>query len=348
MSRMLPDVQVPITIVGFGNSDDMVKCLTALAALRNCPRFGVFICENGGPAAYDALKAALIGPDGPCAGSAPEPLDIEAANLLRAEKLTLAGAGVPVCIAEASENLGFAGGHNAWLRPLLAYPGWIGAWILNPDTWPDPDALGELVRYAETRGKGLVQSRIMFPDRTDISASRGLKWMKLRAQPVAVDIFAPVSPAPDPDDIERRMDSPTGASIYATRTCIDRIGLMDESYFLYWEDFDWGIRAKAACGIGYAFDSVVPHIGGSSTGAVSKRAQRSPAAVYLRNRNQIYFVREHHPRWYAWTVFVTFLRSGEFLAVGSTTNFFAALKGLAAGLRGEKGRPAISANRVGG
>ena len=96
------------------------------------------------------------------------------------------------------------------------------------------------------------------------------------------------------------------------------------SYFLYWEDFDWGIRAKAACGIGYAHNSVVPHIGGSSTGAVRKRAQRSPLAVYLRNRNQLHFVRRHHPGWFAWTVFVSFLRTGEFLAVGSTRNFVAA------------------------
>ncbi len=111
------------------------------------------------------------------------------------------------------------------------------------------------------------------------------------------------------------------------------------SYFLYWEDFDWGIRAKAACGIGYVHSSVVPHIGGSSTGAVRQRAQRSPLAVYLRNRNQLHFVRRHHPGWFAWTVFVSFLRTGEFLAVGSRRNFVAAVRGLAAGLRGEKGRP---------
>jgi hypothetical protein len=36
---------------------------------------------------------------------------------------------------------------------------------------------------------------------------------------------------------------------------------------------------------------------------------------------------------------VSFLRSGEFLAAGSTRNFVAAIKGLIAGLRGEKGRP---------
>ena len=42
------------------------------------------------------------------------------------------------------------------------------------------------------------------------------------------------------------MDSPTGPSMYVTRTCIEQIGLMDESFFLYWEEVDWAIRAKAS------------------------------------------------------------------------------------------------------
>ena len=84
---------------------------------------------------------------------------------------------------------------------------------------------------------------------------------------MGVDMFAPVSPDPDPEDVERRMDSPTGPSMYVTRDCIERIGLMDEFFFLYWEEVDWAMRAKATCGIGYAHNSVVPHISGSTTGA---------------------------------------------------------------------------------
>jgi GT2 family glycosyltransferase len=269
---MLAEVEVPIVIVGFGNADDIVKCLTAIREQRGCPRIGVFICENGGAAAFDALIGALSKPGGPCTGEV-ETLDFP--GFLRARRLELAAAPVPVTAGLAPENLGFPGGVNAWIRPLLAEPGWNGVWILNPDTWPQPDALAELVNFAAKRGKGMVSSRIMFPDRSDIASSRGLKFRKLAASEAGVDIFAPVSPAPDPDDVERRIESPTGVSFYVTRARIDRIGLMDESYWLYWEDFDWGVRAKAACGIGYAHNSIVPHIGGSSSGAVRGRAQRS-------------------------------------------------------------------------
>jgi N-acetylglucosaminyl-diphospho-decaprenol L-rhamnosyltransferase len=343
---MLGEVEAPIVIVAFGNADDLVRCVTAIGAQRGCPKIGVFICENGGAEAFDALIVALSKPGGPCLSVA-EKLELAAPDFVRGRRLRLVGGQIPVYVVQASENLGFAGGVNAWLRLLLAEHGWKGVWILNPDTWPEPDALAELVDFAVTRRKGMVQSRIMFPDRSDIASSRGLKWRKLRASVTGVDIFAPVLPPPDPDDVERRIDSPTGVSIYVTRACIDKIGLMDDSYFLYFEDFDWGIRAKTACGIGYAHNSVVPHIGGSSSGAVRKRARRSPLVVYLRHRNQLHFVRRRHPRWFAWTVFVSFLRTGEFLAVGSTINFVAALKGLVAGLRGEKGRPEAAPKRAG-
>ena len=337
--------EVPIIIVGFGHSDDIVKCLNAIATQRRCPKFEVFICENGGPAAYDALVKTLTDKGAPCEGGV-EPLELASSEFVRACRLRLAGGQATVAIGEARDNFGYAGGINAWLRPLLAEPDWTAIWILNPDTWPEPDALAELVAYAGERGKGMVGSRLMIPGRSDIASSRGLKWNKLSARLTGVDIFAPVSPEPDPEDVERRMDSPTGPSMYVTRNCIERIGLMDESFFLYWEEVDWAVRAKAACGVGYAHKSVVPHVMGTTTGSAGGRAKRSAFSVYLGHRNQLRFVRRHHPRWFLWTLFVTFVRSGEYLAVGSTRNFAAALRGLIAGLRGEKGRPKMAPARA--
>jgi N-acetylglucosaminyl-diphospho-decaprenol L-rhamnosyltransferase len=335
---MAAEFEVPIVIVGFGHSEDVVECLKALATQRNCPKFEVFICENGGAAAFDALEEALSAKGAPCEGGV-ESVEPPPGDFVRARRLRLAGGLAAVTIGQASENLGFAGGTNAWVRPLLAEPAWTAVWILNPDTSPEPDALAELAAYAKTRGKGMVGSRLMIPGRTDVASSRGLKWNKLTTTLVGLDMFAPVAPAPDPEDIERRMDSPTGPSMYVTRDCIERIGLMDDSFFLYWEEVDWGARAKAACGIGYAHKSVVPHISGSTTGTSRSRAKRSPVTVYLGNRNKLRFVRRHRPGWFAWTVIVSFLRTGEYLAAGSTRNFVAANKGLFAGLRGEKGRP---------
>jgi N-acetylglucosaminyl-diphospho-decaprenol L-rhamnosyltransferase len=342
---MSVDFEVPIVIVGFGHSEDLAECLAAVGAQRHCPKFEVFICENGGGAAFDALIEALSKEGGPCEGGV-ESVEPASNDFVRARRLRLAGGRILVTIGQAKDNLGFAGGTNAWVRPLLAEPGWTAVWILNPDTFPEPDALAGLVEYATRRGKGMVGSRLISPGRSDFVLSRGLKWNKLSTRLTGVDMNAPVLPDPDPEDVEQRIDSPTGSSMYVTRHCIELIGLMDDSFFLYWEEVDWAVRAKAACGVGYAHNSVVPHISGGTTGAGGNKAQRSVVAVYLGYRNKLHFVREHHPNWFAWTVFVSFLRTGEFLAAGSTRNFAAAIKGLMAGLRGEKGRPEFASKQA--
>ena len=86
--------------------------------------------------------------------------------------------------------------------------------------------------------------------------------------------------------------------MYVTRECIKRIGLMDDLYFLYWEDVRIGASApRPHSGIGYAHGSVVPHISGSASGTSNKRAERSAFTVYLGNRNKLHFVRQHYPGW---------------------------------------------------
>jgi hypothetical protein len=64
------DKQYPYTaailMVGFRNSEDICGCLTALSRARTDPDFDIFICENGGLAAFHELCAMLVGPQGPC------------------------------------------------------------------------------------------------------------------------------------------------------------------------------------------------------------------------------------------------------------------------------------------
>ena len=215
---MLTNIEVPIVIVGFRNPQDVVACLEAIGTQRGAPKFQVFICENGGSSAFEALERALSEAEEFGAGGA-ETVNRAPGDFVRVRRLRLAGFEAPVVIGEARENLGYAGGANAWIRPLLAETGWTAVWILNPDTLPEPDALAALVDYAERRNKGMVGSRLMMPGRSDVAWSRGLRWNKWKVKLMALDILAPISPAPDPEDVETRMDSPTGRSMYVTREC---------------------------------------------------------------------------------------------------------------------------------
>ena len=49
---------VAVAIVSYQSAQDVAECLQALAASRH-DDFEVVVCENGGPAAFDSLKARV-------------------------------------------------------------------------------------------------------------------------------------------------------------------------------------------------------------------------------------------------------------------------------------------------
>ena len=335
--------EVIVLVVGFGNAKDVRNCVRALARATSDPSFEVFIAENGGPCAMDALVRALVGDGSVCQAVADDAIPTDPRLVRRRQRLRWrrpdGSVRMWINLAETWENLGYAGGVNVWLRPLLAEAGWQGAWILNPDAEPSPRALAELVSHAATRHKGMVGSRLV-PHAASVSIhSRGLAWRKLMARTEAVDYHAPFGQPVDLEDVEARIDAPSGASLFVTREMIDAIGLMDERYFLYFEDLDWGLRARQYGGVGYAHASVVPHVGGTTTRTDARRPGPSDLTVYLEFRNRILFVRSRYPRWLMWTVIMQIAHL-LFLAVsGSSTRVFVGVRGLVAGILGETGRP---------
>jgi len=333
----------PILIVTYRNTADIVACLTAVRAARPTPAFEIFLCENGGSEAYRDLVAALTAENGPCLACLETGLQEELDTPLLTTRLLLrlrGRADAPlVHVGEAKENLGYAGGVNAWLRPLMAVPSWPAAWILNPDTEPAPDALSELAAYAAQWGKGMVGSRLVPTAQPDSVHSRGLRWSKSRAVACSVDLRARDNIEPDPKGVDSRLDSPSGASMYVTRRCIEQIGLMDEGYFLFFEDLEWGLRAKRLFGVGYAHRSVVVHAGGTTIGSSINDSHRSALSVYLEYRNSILFVRKNFPRWLLWTVMLQLVRLGVKGRAYPPGNRSAAFGGIVAGVRGRFGRP---------
>ena len=339
---------IPIIIVGFRNPKDIDRCLSALSRMGRTPPFDVFICENGGAEAYEELVSTLNQTAGSCSDrGVPVSNLLEASSIsqhfVRTMRLRLrtseANAAIIVHVGEAPANLGFAGGVNAWLRPLLKQGGWPGIWILNPDTEPAPDALKELALYADQHGRDMVGSRLVARHAPDVVQARGLAWRRWRGAAMLVDLQVPVGICPPPDDVDGRLDSPSGASMYVTRDCLTRIGLMDERYFLYFEDLDWGIRAKRQGKIGYADDSIVMHDGGTTIGSAMTRQQQSPLAIYLDFRNRLLFVRSHGIRWLAWTILIELAEILDLARLRAFRNMTVAARGMVAGLKGQTGRP---------
>jgi len=335
--------RIAILIVGFRNPGDIQDCLVALSTLSREPSFDIFICENGGEESFEQLCQYLVEPDGACMPAHSDvTISAPTDRLIAIRRLSLrTRSSSNVWIAKACENLGYAGAVNALLSYLRNFQDWQGIWILNPDTRPDTDALRQLQVHALIAKKGMVGSTVLASGSDDeyIQCRAGLHWRRLTMRAKLIGYGEHLTDTTNSETIEKLIDCVSGASMYVTKECVDYIGLMEEKYFLYYEDLDWSLRAKPL-GLGYASKSVVWHTGGTTIGSGS-RSRSSFLSVYLENRNRILFVRKFFPRCALLASIQGFLYSTEFLLVGRPAIFGAALRGLLAGLRGEVGRPAF-------
>jgi GT2 family glycosyltransferase len=138
-----------------------------------------------------------------------------------------------IAVLEAPTNVGFGAacrlGVNATRAPLLL--------LLNPDARPQPGAIARLRATASERpGWAAWQPAVMLPDGA-INSSRGvvhflgLAWAGQCGQDPAA---LPVTP------YETAFAS--GAALLIRRSAWQRIGGFADSYFLYGEDVDLGLR----------------------------------------------------------------------------------------------------------
>jgi len=336
--------RVPILIVSFRNPGDVCACLNALSRSIIEPGFEIFVCENGGTDSFNELCNALLSPEGPCtmafSSGLPSSLSTVSGRLGDVRCLALRGRSSRVWIGCATQNLGYAGGINVWIDQLLSIKGWQGIWILNPDSEPEPGALKALVDRSISGNKGMVGSTILpSGSRNYVHCRGGHHWLKFKTNSRSIGFEEPVDAPINLPAIEDALDCVSGASMYVTRACLEKIGPMDERFFLYYEDADWSMRARRY-GLGYAPDSIVRHTGGTTIGSARLRAQRSQLSVYLESRNRIHFVRMYWWPFLPLAYAVGLAYAATYLFARSPSNFNAALSGLVAAMKGETGPPA--------
>lgn len=179
-----------------------------------------------------------------------------------------------ILLLESGANLGFAGGNNIGIRYALAH-GADYLWLLNNDTKPAPDALSALVAKALTdQGIGAVSSICYYAD----SPSTVQAWAGSR---VNLWIgYGRITTQPHSDDWFHTLN---GTSMLVARTAIEDAGLLDQGFFLYWEDTEFCLRLrKKGWRIAAAPDSRVLHKVNASTGGNGLILDRHHTASGLR------------------------------------------------------------------
>jgi GT2 family glycosyltransferase len=147
-----------------------------------------------------------------------------------------------VVIHEPGSNLGFAAGNNLALRAVLA-SGAEHAFLLNPDATFEPTALREVVRVAEqTAEVGSVQSLLVLGHDPELVNTSGNHIHFLGFGYVGGYLGARAQVPAEPRDVAFA----SGACVLLPMPALRRVGLFDETLWLYHEDLDLGWRLRLA------------------------------------------------------------------------------------------------------
>ncbi len=181
-------------------------------------------------------------------------------------------------------NLGFAGGMNVGLRHALAH-GADYVFLANNDTTLAPDTIDLLVRAAEDHGAALVAPAIYYA-----AAPEQIWWLGGMLRPLLLEVRRFETP---PMAVAFPADFITGCGMLASRAALERVGLFDERFFMYYEDSDYCLRAYRA-GLKVL---VEPRAAMYHKVAQSSGGSDSPNERYQMARSSVQYFRKHARLW---------------------------------------------------
>jgi GT2 family glycosyltransferase len=184
------------------------------------------------------------------------------------------------------QNLGFAEGNNVGIRFALAR-GAQYILLLNNDTVVEPHFIEPLVARAQNDSSIAAQSgKILYDVPNDVFWYAGGVLQRNRALVIHRGMGEKERGQYDDDD---ETDFATGCLMFMTRQALTRIGELDDTYFAYYEDVDWCLRAQdVGYRIVYNAQSKIWHKVSSTS------SHDSPLYLYLTMRNKLLFLRRHN------------------------------------------------------
>ncbi len=249
---------VAVVIVNWNGKEDTVLCLSSLKKIRKpAVKLSVIVVDNG------------------------------STN----DSVTVIRKAHPwVKLIETRKNLGFTGGNNVGIKKALD-DGADCVWLLNNDTLVDRDVLSALDAFDDST-VGLVGSKIYFAPGYEYhkdryaTSERGrvlwyagglIDWSNMYASHRGVDEV-------DRGQYDIVVETPfiTGCSMMIRREVLERVGRLDDRYYLYLEDFDMCLRVKrAGFKLIYFPASKLWHVNAGSSGGAG-----NPLHDYYLSRNR--------------------------------------------------------------
>lgn len=245
-------MRVTIVVLNWNNAADTLECLKSLAALDD-PGCDVLVVDNG---STDDSSARIR-------------------------------AGFPgIPLLETGANLGYAGGNNAGIHRALA-AGAEAVCILNNDVTVESGFL-DLLLAALQSGPDVGIVTPLVAEQSDAGRVWALGSAVNRRTAEVSRVHAGEAMAQWRGREPFEVEIASGAAMLVKAEVFERVGLLDESFFLYYEESDWCLTVRQA---GYRIlavpASVVRHKISAALGTTS------PAIDYYMLRNHLRFIGRH-------------------------------------------------------
>lgn len=266
--------KIYIVLVNYKNYIDTIECLESLYRI-NYPNYQIVIVDNNsGDGSVDHIISWAKGdilPEtifkGEICHYVNKPIeyltfdrkDIERFDI----KIDERGFYNPLVIIKSDFNGGFAFGNNIALKYALRKGDFSYVLLLNNDTIVKDDFLINMVNASSYKNVGLTGCKIYYAhNRSKIWFNSGYfnDWTgRIKHKKKEVNTKESIS------------DFVTGCCMLIKREVLEKVGLFDETYFMYVEDVDYSYRVRQA---GYllniAHNAIIWHkVGGSQSKELS-------------------------------------------------------------------------------
>lgn len=141
-----------------------------------------------------------------------------------------------------SANLGGTGGFNTGMRYALEKGRYKYIWLLDNDAEVEKNTLNELIKVMEEDERiGIAGSRIIDTERKDVTVEAGafFRWDTIDVRP----LFRNTKDINTMTQVEE-VGYVAICSAIVRADALNIVGLMDERFFIFWDDMDWGLQFK--------------------------------------------------------------------------------------------------------
>ncbi|MBL3658200.1 glycosyltransferase family 2 protein [Fulvivirga sediminis] len=186
-----------------------------------------------------------------------------------------------VTVVRNEKNLGFSGGNNSGIK--IAKGDYY--FVVNNDTEVTPDLLDHLLEpFLADESIGIVCPKIMYFDKPDLIQYAG--YTKINSFTGRNKAIGQKEKDQGQHDTPGYTNYAHGAAMLVKKEVVDKVGMLPDEFFLYYEELDWSNRAvKAGFKVFYNPKGVIFHKESISVG------KESPLKAYYHNRNRVLFMK---------------------------------------------------------